>query len=129
MSKSFRELKVWKKSVELTVQIYEFTKGFPREEIYGLTSQMRPASVSIASNIAEGSARGTRRDFRHFVKLAHGSNCELQTQLVIAQQLRFGDAQKSANAEALSQEVGKMLSGLSEYLTAKIRSSELTTDH
>ena len=129
MSSSFRELKVWKKSVELTVQIYEFTRGFSREEIYGPTPQMRRVSVSIASNIAEGSARGTRRDFRQFVKLARGSNCELQTQLIIAQQLGFGDTHESARAEALSHEVGKMLSGLSDYLTAKIRSRELTTDH
>jgi four helix bundle protein len=129
MAQSFRDLKVWKKSIDLTVLVYEFTKGFPKEEVYGLTSQMRRASVSIASNIAEGSARGTRRDFRQFVKLARGSNYELQTQLVIAQQLDFGNAQQSEKVGALSQEIGKMLSGLSEYLTAKINSSELTTDH
>ncbi len=65
----------------MTALIYEFTTEFPRQEIYGLTSQMRRAAVSIASNIAEGSARGTRKNFKQFVKQAEGSNCELQTQL------------------------------------------------
>ena len=74
MAKSFRELKVWNKAIDLTVLIYELTDSFPKQEIYGLTSQMRRASVSVASNIAEGSARGTKRDFRQFVKLARGSN-------------------------------------------------------
>ena len=129
MTQSFRDLKVWKKSIALTVLVYEFTKSFPKEELYGLTSQMRRASVSIASNIAEGSARGTRPDFGQFVKLARGSNCELQTQLVIARELRFGDVHKCDEVETMSHEFGKMLSGLSEYLTDKISSRELTTDH
>ena len=129
MSASFRDLQVWKKSIELTVLIYRFTKDFPREEVYGLTSQMRRASVSIASNIAEGSARGTKRDFRQFVRLAHGSNCELQTQLVIARQLRFGDESTCTAAEALSHEIGRMLTALSNYLTEKMTSKELTTDN
>jgi four helix bundle protein len=94
MSASFRDLKVWKKSIELTVLVYELTRAFPKEELYGLTSQMRRASVSIASNIAEGSARGTVPDFRQFVKIARGSNCELQTQIVIARELRLGDQSK-----------------------------------
>ncbi len=114
--------------------VYGFTTDFPRQEIYGLTSQMRRASVSIASNIAEGSARGTRRDFRQFVKLAHGSNCELQTQLLIAGQLRFGDHAKCEAAEKLSHEVGRMLGSLSNYLTAQIkaaasRAKPLSTDN
>ena len=117
MSQSFRELKVWNKAIELTVLVYGFTADFPKHEIYGLTSQLRRASVSIASNIAEGSARGTKRDFRQFVKVAHGSNCELQTQLVIARRLSFGDAAKLEATETLSQEIGKMLSGLSQYLS------------
>jgi len=136
MSKSFRDLQVWRKSIELTMLVYGFTTDFPRHEIYGLTSQMRRASVSIASNIAEGSARGTRKDFRQFVKLAHESNCELQTQLVIAGQLRFGDPAKCEAAEKLSHEVGRMLGSLSNYLTAQIKTAasgpkqpQLTTDN
>jgi four helix bundle protein len=118
--KSFRDLQVWNKAIDLTVLTYEFTADFPKHEIYGLTSQLRRASVSIASNIAEGSAHGTKRDFRQFVKVAHGSNCELQTQLVIARRLNFGDATKLENVDVLSQEIGKMLTGLSQYLADKI---------
>jgi four helix bundle protein len=126
MGKSFRELEVWKKSIDLTSLIYELTAEFPRHEIYGLTSQMRRAAVSVASNIAEGSARGTRRDFKQFVKQAEGSNCELQTQLTIANRLQFGDSKKNQAAEILSIQIGKMLSSLSRYLTAEIQANRST---
>jgi four helix bundle protein len=103
------------------VLVYGYTKAFPKEEMFGLTSQMRRASVSIASNIAEGSARGTKRDFRQFVKLARGSNCELQTQLVIARELEFGDRAICEQIECRSHELGRMLSALSKYLTEQIK--------
>jgi four helix bundle protein len=121
MAQSFRDLKVWKKAIDLSVSVYDFTEEFPGSEMYGLSSQMRRASVSVASNIAEGSARGTKRDFRQFVKLARGSNCELQTQLVIAGRLGFGNRGKGEKLEALSQEIEKMLTGLSKYLTDEIK--------
>ncbi|HWB33296.1 MAG TPA: four helix bundle protein [Acidobacteriaceae bacterium] len=129
MKQSFRELKVWKKSVQLTVLVYRFTGAFPKEEVYGLTSQMRRAAVSVASNIAEGSARGTKREFRQFVKLARGSNCELQTQLVISRELELGDRTQCDELEDLSEEIGRMLSALSRYLTREIKSRELTTEN
>jgi four helix bundle protein len=129
MAQSFRDLKVWNKAIDLTVLVYQFTVDFPKQEVYGLTSQMRRASVSVASNIAEGSARGTKRDFRQFVKLARGSNYELQTQLVISRRLRLGNDDRCEAVETLSQEVGKMLSGLDEYLTDKIRAHPLTTEN
>lgn len=116
MAKSFRELKVWNRAIELTTLVYALTAEFPKTEIYGLSSQMRRAAVSIASNIAEGSARGTRKDFKQFVTMARGSNCELQTQLVIAGRLGFGGTEKINEAEEISHEVGQMLSGLSKYL-------------
>jgi four helix bundle protein len=116
-------------AVELSILTYEFTAEFPREEIYGLTSQLRRAAVSIASNIAEGSSRGTWKDFRQFVKLAKGSNSELQTQLLIARRLGFGDTQKCERAEAPSQDVSRMLSGLSKFLTAKVVSDRKKTDN
>ena len=122
MAKSFRELKVWDRAIELSVLVYQFTDNFPGREIYGLTSQMRRASVSVASNIAEGSARGTTKDFRQFVKIAQGSNCELQTQLTISRRLGFGHDEKRDDVDKLSAEVGKMLSGLSQHLTDRIRS-------
>ena len=115
MAKSFRELKVWNCAIELTTLIYALTADFPKAEIYGLSSQTR-AAVSIASNIAEGSARGTRKDFKQFVTIARGSNYELQTQLVIAGRLGLSDTEKINAAEVLSHEVGQMLSGLSKYL-------------
>ena len=93
------------------------TDNFPKSEIYGLSSQMRRAAVSIASNIAEGSARNTRKDFKQFVTLARGSNNELQTQLVIAERLGYAPLTSIHNVEALSHEVGQMLSGLSKYLS------------
>jgi four helix bundle protein len=129
MPKTFRELDVWNKAIDLTTLIYESTTGFPKQEIYGLTSQMRRASVSVASNIAEGSARGTRRDFRQFVKLAEGSNCELQTQLLIAKRLGFGDPARLIAAETLSVEIGKMLGGLAAYLAREVQASRSTPPH
>jgi four helix bundle protein len=72
MANSFRDLDVWSKSIDLSVLVYGLTSNFPRHELYGLTSQMRRAAVSVASNIAEGSARATTRDFRQFVKMAQG---------------------------------------------------------
>jgi four helix bundle protein len=103
--------------------IYDLTSEFPKHEIYGLTSQMRRAAVSIASNIAEGSARGTRRDFRQFIKQAEGSNCELQTQLTIANRLQFGNLERAQESETLSIQIGKMLSNLSKYLTTEIQAN------
>jgi four helix bundle protein len=123
LAKSFRELEVWNKAIDLTTLVYEFTTEFPKHEIYGLTSQMRRAAVSVPSNIAEGSARGTRRDFRQFVKQAEGSNCELQTQLTIATRLKYGDLNKAQAAEILSIQIGRMLSGLSAYLAKEIQAN------
>jgi four helix bundle protein len=125
LPKSFRELEVWNISIDLTTLIYQLTGEFPKQEIYGLTSQMRRAAISIASNIAEGSARGTRRDFRQFVKMAEGSNSELQTQLIIAMRLRFGDMDKVKSAEALSLRIGRMLTGLSTYLAREIQANRV----
>jgi four helix bundle protein len=120
LAKTFRELEVWNKAIDLTSLIYGSTADFPKHQVYGLSSQMQRASVSIASNIAEGSARGTRKDFRQFVKQAEGSNCELQTQRIIARRVGFGDPQKLIAAEALSVEIGKMLGGLAAYLAREI---------
>ncbi|WP_158824360.1 four helix bundle protein [Granulicella sp. S156] len=126
MAKSFRELKVWKLSIDLTVLVYGLTAEFPKSEIYGLSSQMQRAAVSIASNIAEGSARGTRKDFKQFVSIARGSNCELQTQFLIANRLGFAEEHRIGEIEMLSHEVGQMLSGLSKYLSQppKVRQTE-----
>ena len=116
---SFRDLQVWQKSMELTIAIYRLTQGFPREETYGLISQLRRCSVSIPSNIAEGHGRSNRREFRQFLRISRGSNCELQTQLDIARALGFGDAPLMSQAEGLSHEVGKMLFAMLGTLLAE----------
>lgn len=86
-SKSFKDLIVWQKSVDLSVRIYKVTEKFDSGEKFGLTSQMRRCSVSIPSNIAEGSKRGTDKDFLQFLRIANGSAAELETQLIIAQEV------------------------------------------
>jgi len=111
MVQSFRDLKVWQKSIEMAVVIYRLTQEFPRDEIYGLTSQMRRAVVSIPSNIAEGHGRLGRNEYWQFLGVARGSNFELQTQLEIARALGKGDSRLD-EAEGLSHEVGKMIYGI-----------------
>jgi len=117
MAKAFRDLIVWQKGMELTTLIYLLTEAFPKHEIYGLTSQMRRAAVSIPSNIAEGSARGSKKDFCQFVRIALGSSYELQTQIQVARNLGFASEIKLAAAEALCIEVSKMLKGLAHFLS------------
>ena len=114
MTQSLRDLLVWQRSMQLSVSIYRLTKEFPREEVYGLTSQIRRAAVSVPSNIAEGQRRLTGGEFRQFLGIARGSNFELQTQLEIARALEFGNSKLIDQAESLSHEAGKMIYGLLE---------------
>jgi len=95
--------------MQLTVATYRLTREFPREEVYGLTSQIRRAAVSLPSNIAEGHGRLNTGEFRQFLGIARASNFELQTQLEIARALEFGNPELINEAEGLSHEVGKML--------------------
>jgi four helix bundle protein len=114
MVKSFRDLAVWQRSIRMAVSVYRLTQGFPREEIYGLTSQMRRAAVSVPSNIAEGHGRLSTNEYRQFLGVARGSNFELQTQLEIARALGKGESKMLDEAEGLSHEVGKMIFGVLE---------------
>jgi len=109
---SYKDLTVWQKSIELVTNIYKITEKFPKNELYGLTSQMKRAAVSIASNIAEGKARGTRKDYRHFLIMAYGSGAELETQIEIAKKLKFTQESSYHKADALLEEVMKMLNVL-----------------
>jgi four helix bundle protein len=109
MGQSFRDLQVWQRAMKLTVAIYLLTQEFPREEIYGLTSQIRRAAVSVPSNIAEGQGRLNPGEFRQFLGIARGSICEIQTQLEIARALRFGKSESLDEAVTLSHEVGKTI--------------------
>lgn len=85
---NFKELLVWQKSINFVTEIYEVTNNFPKDEMYGLTSQIRRASISIPSNIAEGNSRRSVADYLQFLKIARGSCAEVETQLIIAQNLR-----------------------------------------
>jgi four helix bundle protein len=116
MIQSFRDLQIWQKSMKLAVAVYRLTREFPREELYGLTSQIRRSAVSVPSNIAEGQGRLNLGEFRQFLGIARGSSCELQTQLEIASDLGFGNAELIKEAEDLSHEVGKMIYAFLESL-------------
>jgi four helix bundle protein len=109
---SFRDLIVWQRAMQLTVAIYRLTQEFPKEELYGLTSQIRRCAVSIPSNIAEGQGRLSAGEFRQFLGIARGSTCELQTQLEIARSLGLGSSVRIDEADVLSNEVRKMLFGM-----------------
>jgi four helix bundle protein len=116
MIQSFRDLQIWQKSMQLAVAVYRVTREFPREELYGLTSQIRRSAVSVPSNIAEGQGRLNLGEFRQFLGIARGSNCELQTQLEIAIALGLGKPDLLREAEGLSHEVGKMIYAFLESL-------------
>lgn len=106
---SYKDLIVWQRSIEVVLVVYELTRRFPKEEIYGLTSQMRRSAVSVASNIAEGRGRGTRNDYLQFLRIAYGSSAELETQLEIAQRLPETQGLDYSKARPLLDEVMKML--------------------
>jgi len=116
MSK-FKDLKVWQKAILHVTKIYTETTSFPREEIYGITSQIRRCSVSIPSNIAEGSGRRTKKDFSHFLDIAKGSSFELETQLIISKKLGFIKLISFELLIAELDEIPKMITGLQKSLT------------
>lgn len=105
-------------SIRLSKEIYLLTKAYPREELYGLVSQSRRAVVSIASNIAEGQGRGSSREFRQFLLIAKGSLAELETQIILAGELGFVDAQKIRSSLAMCDEVGKSLNALIKSISS-----------
>ena len=113
----YRQLPVWQKSVKLASQIYALTRSFPKEEMYGLVSQMRRASVSIPSNIAEGNARRSFKEYAHFLSIAMGSAAELETQMFIAFDLKFIDEQNLTTFNNALVEIGKMLYGIHKKLS------------
>lgn len=112
----FRELNVWQDAMQLAKMVYGITALFPRDERFGLASQMQRAAVSIPSNIAEGNARQGRRDYARFIAIASGSVAELQTQLLLAQDLEFVGATAAAPVLELCERVSKMLYRLQQSL-------------
>ena len=123
MAQDYREPKVWQKAVELTILIYKLTRSFPKSEMYGLTSQMRRVSVSVASNIAEGRGRINSGEFRQFLSIARGSTCQSLTEIHVARELEFGSSSALGEAERLSNDVSKTLLTFIQTLTVPSRSS------
>src|SRR3990167_5484689 len=107
--KSYKELIVWKKSMELATLIFKVTKTFPKSELYGLVNQMRRAAFSIPSNIAEGFCRGSKAEFRQFLQIAFGSGAELETQLTIARNTSLLDEKTYNSLIAKLEEIMRML--------------------
>ena len=118
--RSYRDLKVWQMAMSLANDVYTVTTAFPKAEVYGLTSQIRRAAVSVPSNIAEGHARGTTRDFLRFLAVAQGSLAELETQFLIATRQGFLPEDNAAPLLATADEVGKMLRSLQTSLNEKL---------
>lgn len=114
--RSYKDLIAWQKALELTTAIYSITRKFPKEETFGLTSQLRRAAVSIPSNIAEGHARNSSREFGHFLTIALGSLNEAETQLLIAQKLGYLAPETVAILLKDASEVGKIIQGLAASL-------------
>jgi four helix bundle protein len=112
MSCSYRDLLVWQKSMALVKAIYHETRSFPKEELYGLSSQMRRAAVSVPCNIAEGQGRMSKKEFKQFLALSRGSVLELETQLQIAADLGFLGADNAQQLISKTEELLRMLNGL-----------------
>ena len=115
-SSDFRELKVWQKAMELTVEIYSIVKLLPQEETFALSGQMRRAAVSIPSNIAEGQGRDALKEFIRFLAVARGSLRELSTQLEICERVGYLKQSQTVKANDLIEEIDKMLNALSKSL-------------
>ncbi|MET0625619.1 MAG: four helix bundle protein [Pyrinomonadaceae bacterium] len=114
------KLEVWSRAVDFVTVIYRMTDNFPREEKFGLTSQIRRAAVSVPANIAEGAARESPREFAHFLSNAQGSASELATELLIAHRLRFLGEQDYSDLNSELDNIGRMLFGLSQHVKKKV---------
>lgn len=116
---TYRDLIVWQKSIEMVKEVYLLVKKLPKEETYALSDQLRRAAVSVPSNIAEGYGRTSTKDYINFLCIARGSKCELETQLIICQELGYLSKDDIKSPMFLCEEIGKMLSGMTNKLKAK----------
>ena len=116
MSRSYSDLLVWQKSMDLATEIYKLCKLLPAEEQYSLCSQMQRAAVSIPSNIAEGFGRSGISEQKHFLSIANGSRTELQTQLLLCERIEYLSREQTKSALLLTEEIGKMMYSLSQSL-------------
>ena len=114
--RNYRELIVWQKAMDLVELVYQATKQLPKEELYGLTSQVRRSAVSIPSNIAEGQARKSTAEFLNFLSIANGSRAEMETQILLAQRLNYVTTDTAQPILNLSEEVNRLLNGLMNSL-------------
>ncbi len=112
MGQSYRELIAWQKAMEFVMDVYKTTRTFPRDELYGLASQLRRAAVFVPSNIAEGQARFSAQEFHHFLGRARGSLVEIETQLIIAQNLGYFSEEQGKQLLDRAAELGRILNGL-----------------
>jgi four helix bundle protein len=116
---SYRDLVAWQKALELVTEIYRISRTFPKEEVFGLSAQIRRAAVSIPSNIAEGQGKGTTGEFKLFLGHAKGSLAELETKIIIARNLNYLSQSEADNLLTSSAEVGRILNGLLSALKKK----------
>ena len=124
MSGSYRELRVWQQAMKLTVAVYRMTETFPRSELYGLTSQVRRAAVSVPSNIAEGKGHRTDREFSAFLFHARGSLLEVETQVSLAQELEYVSEETASALLAQTAAVGSALTGLINSMRPEVLSAK-----
>ncbi len=113
---NYKDLQVWQKAFNLSASVYEITKKFPKEEMIGITSQMRRCAVSVVSNIAEGHGRGSKKEFVHFLRISMGSCNELETQILLSEKLNYIEKPKSLKLQVECKEIMKMLNGLIKKL-------------
>jgi four helix bundle protein len=113
---SYRDLRVWKTAVDLTLEVYRITEAFPPSERFGLTSQLRRAAISVASNIAEGHARSTRGEYRNFLSAARGSAIEIEVQLFLAEQIGYVESPMLVKARGYCDSISRMITRLKRAL-------------
>ena len=118
---SYEDLEVWQKAMDLVTLVYRLTKGFPKEEVYGLTSQLRRAAVSVPSNIAEGQSRRSTKEFLNYLSMARGSLSEVETQAEIARRLEYIKEEETLQLKELTRTVGRLLNGLIRSLEQKLQ--------
>ena len=116
MAQTFKELVTWQEAMKLVEMIYQHTRNFPKEEIYGLTSQIRRAAVSIPANIAEGNGRNSRKEYLRFLSIAKGSLAELETHLLIAERLNFLPKEALEQLNPQLESTGRLLTALRKSL-------------
>lgn len=120
MLKSYRDLEVWQKAMDLVVMCYQMTKKFPKSEIYGLSSQLQRAAISVPSNIAEGRQRQHSKEFLQHLSIAYASLAEVETHILIAGRLDYTDERQINNILDQTAEIGRMLNGLRRSIEKKI---------